>query len=65
MFQRGWKMTIHWVVQDTVHIVLIVASVRWVAIKDFTDTINACSVIIAGPEGFLDVFDGINAQTVN
>ena len=58
-------MAIHWVVQDTIHIVLIVASVCWVAVKYFTDTINACSVIIAGPERFLDVFDGINTQTVN
>ena len=58
-------MTIHRIIQDTVHIVLIVASVRWVAVKDFTDTINPGSIIIAGPKGFLDVFDGINAQTVN
>jgi hypothetical protein len=41
------------------------AGVSRIAVKYFTDTIDPRSVVIAGPERLLYVFDGINPQTVD
>lgn len=55
----------HGIIQDTVHVALIVAGVGWISIKDLPDTINACGVIEARPERLLDMLHGIDAQPIN
>jgi hypothetical protein len=55
----------HWIIQNAIHVVLIVAGVRWISIEDLSDRIDACSGVEAGPEGLLNMFHGIDAQSVN
>lgn len=54
-------VTSHGIIQDTIHIILIVAGVRWISIKDLSDRIDASSVIEGGPKGLLDMLHGIDA----
>lgn len=51
---------LHWVIQNTVEIVLIRTCICWIPVKDFSDTVDTCSIIVVGPEGLLNMFHGVN-----
>lgn len=51
----------HRIIQDTVNVLLVVAGVSWISIKDLPDSIDACSSIKARPERLLDMLYGIDA----
>lgn len=51
----------HRIIQYSIEIVLIIASVGWVSVEDFSDGVHTSGVIVAGPEGLLNVFNCIDA----
>ena len=56
---------LHWIVEHSIQVILVRACVSWISIKDLTDTVDTCSVIVVWPEGFLDMLHGINAKTID
>lgn len=56
---------LHWVIQNTIEIVLIWAGICRIPIQDLSNTVYTCSIIIAGPERLLNMLHSVNAQPVD
>lgn len=59
------KRISHWVVEHSVHYLLPWTGIINVTVKDLTYAVDACGFVVAGPEVFLDVFDCVDAETVD
>ena len=51
----------HWIVQHSIHIVLVRTSIRRVALEYLSDAIDAGSAIESRPEGLLDMLDRVHS----
>jgi hypothetical protein len=55
----------HWVIEQSVHHLLVRASITGVAVEDLADTVYTSGFVVTRPEVLLDMFDGVNAETVD
>lgn len=55
----------HRVVEHSVHYLLVWTGVIWVTIKDFAYAVDARGFVVAGPEIFLDMFDCVDAKSID
>ena len=55
---------VHWVVEQSSHVVLVIRNIAYVSIEAFTHLEYSCSLAIFGPEWLLDVWDSIDTDSI-
>ena len=55
---------VHWVVEQSSHIVLVIRNIAYVSIKAFTHLEYSCSLAIFRPEWLLDMRNSIDTDSI-